>query len=94
MSCIAAIDHDVQALPQTYSHFRPIQGDGNCGWRGELKMLSTYRIALRPSQPVRSDNDESVGGPKKDMIDMPRHNPSTYFSLPTPQFLLSVIIPP
>ncbi|KAF6842567.1 peptidase C65 Otubain [Colletotrichum musicola] len=20
-------------LPQTYSHFRPIQGDGNCGWR-------------------------------------------------------------
>ncbi|KAF9770866.1 hypothetical protein IL306_011520 [Fusarium sp. DS 682] len=21
------------ALPQTYSHFRPIQGDGNCGWR-------------------------------------------------------------
>jgi ubiquitin thioesterase protein OTUB1 len=23
-----------QALSQTYSHFRPIQGDGNCGWRG------------------------------------------------------------
>ncbi|KAI1129989.1 peptidase C65 Otubain-domain-containing protein [Nemania abortiva] len=22
-----------QALPQTYSHYRPIQGDGNCGWR-------------------------------------------------------------
>ncbi|KAJ4157772.1 hypothetical protein NW754_009422 [Fusarium falciforme] len=22
-----------QTLPQTYSHFRPIQGDGNCGWR-------------------------------------------------------------
>ncbi|KAI2611860.1 cysteine proteinase [Hypoxylon sp. NC1633] len=22
------------ALPQTYSHYRPIQGDGNCGWRG------------------------------------------------------------
>ncbi|KAK4447455.1 peptidase C65 Otubain-domain-containing protein [Podospora aff. communis PSN243] len=21
------------ALPQTYSHYRPIQGDGNCGWR-------------------------------------------------------------
>ncbi|KAK0737442.1 peptidase C65 Otubain-domain-containing protein [Apiosordaria backusii] len=20
-------------LPQTYSHYRPIQGDGNCGWR-------------------------------------------------------------
>jgi len=24
-----------QALPQKYSHYRPIQGDGNCGWRGE-----------------------------------------------------------
>ncbi|KAM7205259.1 Peptidase C65 Otubain domain containing protein [Rhypophila sp. PSN 637] len=23
------------ALPQTYSHYRPIQGDGSCGWRGE-----------------------------------------------------------
>jgi ubiquitin thioesterase protein OTUB1 len=22
-------------LPQTYSHYRPIQGDGNCGWRGK-----------------------------------------------------------
>ncbi|KAJ2903282.1 Ubiquitin thioesterase OTUB1 [Zalerion maritima] len=21
------------ALPQTYSHYRPIRGDGNCGWR-------------------------------------------------------------
>ncbi|WQF82632.1 Putative OTU domain, papain-like cysteine peptidase superfamily, peptidase C65, otubain, subdomain 2 [Colletotrichum destructivum] len=21
------------SLPQTYSHYRPIQGDGNCGWR-------------------------------------------------------------
>ncbi|KAG6040917.1 hypothetical protein E4U41_006638 [Claviceps citrina] len=21
------------ALPETYSHYRPIQGDGNCGWR-------------------------------------------------------------
>ncbi|KPM39208.1 hypothetical protein AK830_g7367 [Neonectria ditissima] len=25
--------HLLQALPQTYSHYRPIQGDGNCGWR-------------------------------------------------------------
>ncbi|EFY87082.1 ubiquitin thiolesterase [Metarhizium acridum CQMa 102] len=23
----------LQALPQTYSHYRPIRGDGNCGWR-------------------------------------------------------------
>ncbi|KKY36746.1 putative ubiquitin thioesterase [Diaporthe ampelina] len=21
------------ALPQTYSHYRPVRGDGNCGWR-------------------------------------------------------------
>lgn len=24
----------LQALPETYSHYRPIHGDGNCGWRG------------------------------------------------------------
>ncbi|KXH39565.1 peptidase C65 Otubain [Colletotrichum nymphaeae SA-01] len=23
----------LQNLPQTYSHYRPVQGDGNCGWR-------------------------------------------------------------
>ncbi|KAF7546059.1 hypothetical protein G7Z17_g8709 [Cylindrodendrum hubeiense] len=25
--------HHQRALPQTFSHYRPIQGDGNCGWR-------------------------------------------------------------
>lgn len=30
-----------QALPQKYSHYRPILGDGNCGWRG---MLSIQRM--------------------------------------------------
>lgn len=24
-----------QALPQTYTHYRPVKGDGNCGWRGK-----------------------------------------------------------
>jgi hypothetical protein len=24
-----------KALPQKYSHYRPILGDGNCGWRGK-----------------------------------------------------------
>lgn len=24
-----------QNLPQQFSHYRPIRGDGNCGWRGE-----------------------------------------------------------
>lgn len=24
-----------QALPQKYSHYRTVRGDGNCGWRGE-----------------------------------------------------------
>ncbi len=23
-----------KALPQKFSHYRPILGDGNCGWRG------------------------------------------------------------
>ncbi|EXL40637.1 hypothetical protein FOCG_16799 [Fusarium oxysporum f. sp. radicis-lycopersici 26381] len=34
------------SLPQTYSHFRPIQGDGNCGWRG---MSITPRFLSRDS---------------------------------------------
>jgi hypothetical protein len=25
----------MQNLPQTFQHYRPIQGDGNCGWRGK-----------------------------------------------------------
>jgi ubiquitin thioesterase protein OTUB1 len=31
-----------QALPQKYSHYRPIAGDGNCGWRG---MLLSYKMS-------------------------------------------------
>ncbi|KAH6647155.1 peptidase C65 Otubain-domain-containing protein [Truncatella angustata] len=27
------VDFSFQALPHTYSLYRPIQGDGNCGWR-------------------------------------------------------------
>jgi ubiquitin thioesterase protein OTUB1 len=23
-----------QTLPRIYSHYRPVKGDGNCGWRG------------------------------------------------------------
>lgn len=47
------------ALPQTYSHYRPIQGDGNCGWRaiafsyfealirsGDTALVHTERIRL------------------------------------------------
>ena len=26
-----------QALPQKYSHYRTVRGDGNCGWRGECR---------------------------------------------------------
>jgi Peptidase C65 Otubain len=26
----------LQALPQKFSHYRQILGDGNCGWRGKL----------------------------------------------------------
>lgn len=31
----------LQALPQKYSHYRPILGDGNCGWRGKLPHRDT-----------------------------------------------------
>lgn len=35
-----------QALPNTYSHYRPILGDGNCGWRGEQDLLYTRHQGL------------------------------------------------
>lgn len=40
----------LQNLPQTYSHYRPIQGDGNCGWRGEfcLFAVSPFRARATP----------------------------------------------
>ena len=25
----------LQALPQKFSHYRTVRGDGNCGWRGK-----------------------------------------------------------
>ncbi|CAG8974807.1 hypothetical protein HYALB_00000420 [Hymenoscyphus albidus] len=32
-----------KALPQTYSHFRPVLGDGNCGWRAAgFSYFETY----------------------------------------------------
>lgn len=31
----------IQVLPQTYSDYRPIQGDGNCGWRGKSEVRRT-----------------------------------------------------
>ncbi|KYK57998.1 hypothetical protein DCS_05011 [Drechmeria coniospora] len=37
------------ALPQTYSHYRPIQGDGNCGWRG------AYSSEPSPSAELASE---------------------------------------
>lgn len=76
-----AIDSDNQALPQTYSHFRPIQGDGNCGWRGEFMLSSICQIMLRIT--VRSDNDG---------YGMPRCGPS-YLIQHTPQFLFSAMSP-
>ena len=32
-ACILVLTQK-QALPAMYSHYRPILGDGNCGWRG------------------------------------------------------------
>lgn len=39
----------LQALPQTYSDYRPIQGDGNCGWRGEPSPISSPRGSEEPT---------------------------------------------
>lgn len=32
-----------QALPQTYSHYRQIKGDGNCGWRGKSSLGPLFK---------------------------------------------------
>lgn len=44
----------VQALPETYSHYRPVKGDGNCGWRGKLPLPSTAYVSVQ-KVPVSSD---------------------------------------
>ncbi|RYP73882.1 hypothetical protein DL771_003324 [Monosporascus sp. 5C6A] len=59
------------ALPQTYSHFRPIQGDGNCGWRAigfayfeTLVRCSDIARVEAEQTRLQSLNDyiENVGG--------------------------------
>ncbi|RYC63888.1 hypothetical protein CHU98_g2305 [Xylaria longipes] len=44
------------ALPQTYSHYRPMQGDGNCGWRVQSELhrmtgLSKYVEEVTGGEP-------------------------------------------
>jgi ubiquitin thioesterase protein OTUB1 len=34
-ACILVTDISSQALPQKYSHYRKLRGDGKCGWRGK-----------------------------------------------------------
>ncbi|KAI0475863.1 peptidase C65 Otubain-domain-containing protein [Xylariaceae sp. FL0804] len=45
------------ALPQTYSHYRPIQGDGNCGWRA---IAFAYFEVLVRSGDVNQLQDERL----------------------------------
>ncbi|KAK4218969.1 peptidase C65 Otubain-domain-containing protein [Rhypophila decipiens] len=59
------------ALPQTYSHYRPIQGDGSCGWRaigfGYFETLITScdkaQVEAEKLRMTRlNDYIETVGG--------------------------------
>lgn len=34
----------LKALPQTYAQYRPIKGDGNCGWRGTCQCWGLREI--------------------------------------------------
>ncbi|KAH9889112.1 peptidase C65 Otubain-domain-containing protein [Xylariomycetidae sp. FL2044] len=45
------------ALPQTFSHYRPIQGDGNCGWRA---IVFAYFEALLKLQDMQKIEDEKI----------------------------------
>ncbi|PBP24435.1 peptidase C65 Otubain [Diplocarpon rosae] len=44
------------ALPQNYSHYRPVLGDGNCGWRGKSSMVRTPDCSSRSRsvRPIRT----------------------------------------
>ena len=44
-----------QALPQKYSHYRPILGDGNCGWRGKSSPDNDASISSPPSYRWTAD---------------------------------------
>lgn len=33
-------DGVLQALPQKYSHYRKLRGDGKCGWRGKCHLVA------------------------------------------------------
>lgn len=39
-SCLVVMLTFGKALPQTYSHYRSILGDGNCGWRGKFTPMA------------------------------------------------------
>ncbi|KAI1421769.1 peptidase C65 Otubain-domain-containing protein [Xylaria sp. FL1777] len=66
------------ALPQTYSHYRPIQGDGNCGYRAIAfayfeTLVQCGNVSLVQSElermTVLNKYIEDVGGQDPDMID-------------------------
>ncbi|KAI1169663.1 peptidase C65 Otubain-domain-containing protein [Nemania sp. FL0916] len=67
------------ALPQTYSHYRPIQGDGNCGWRAiafayfEILVQSgTVALVQNERQRILDLNQyiEEVGGQERSLLDI------------------------
>jgi len=38
----------MQALAREYAHYRSIQGDGNCGWRGECVLAEALLFVIGP----------------------------------------------
>ncbi|KAI0521055.1 peptidase C65 Otubain-domain-containing protein [Xylaria bambusicola] len=67
------------ALPQTYSHYRPIQGDGNCGYRAIAFAYFETLVQCGDVNLVQSELDrmnvlnkyiEDVGGQDASMIEL------------------------
>ncbi|GAW24495.1 hypothetical protein ANO14919_140820 [Xylariales sp. No.14919] len=67
------------ALPQTYSHYRPIQGDGNCGYRAIAFAYFETIVKCGDISLVRSELDrltllnkyiEDVGGQEPGMLEL------------------------
>ncbi len=49
------LTRSTQVLPQTYSHYRPIQGDGNCGWRGKSRYMSSTHTVFSACPPSNTN---------------------------------------
>ncbi|KAI1112087.1 peptidase C65 Otubain-domain-containing protein [Nemania sp. NC0429] len=75
------------ALPQTYSHYRPIQGDGNCGWRAIA--FAYFEILIKCGDVnLVQDELQRMLGLNKYIEDVGGQDPTIFESMVEETFLL------